>query len=88
MEKIKNIPQGKVKRNIKGAPYKIGNLVKVIFATDETFDNSFMGQVGKIIHYCYSCGCGQSFPDDPMIGIEFNEGVIEEFWKEEIKRLK
>ena len=84
MESMKKIPQGKIRKNISGAPYEISNLVKISSATDETFDHKFMGRVGAIVHYDYSCGCGQSFPDDPMIGVEFSDNMIEEFWKEEM----
>ncbi len=74
----------KIRKNIRHAPYKIGGFVKIVFATDETFDHKFLGNVGKIIYYDYSCGCGQSFPDDPMIGVRFKNKEIGEFWKEEI----
>lgn len=86
--KNKNMLQGKKRKNMKRVPYKIGGFVKIVFATDETFDHKFIGRVGKIVHYDYSCGCGQSFPDDPMIGVKFNSKEIEEFWKEEIITLK
>ncbi len=88
MEEMKNVPQGKISKNIKGAPYEISNHVKIRFAADETFDHKFLGRVGTIVHYDYSCGCGQSFPDDPMIGVEFNDNMIEEFWKEEMIHIK
>ena len=88
MGKMKNTPQGKIRKNIADAPYKIGDLVKVICAADETFDYKCLGSIGEIVHYDYSCYCGQSFPDDPMIGVEFNSREIEEFWKEELITLK
>ena len=81
---MSKVPQGKITKNIEDAPYEIGRTVKIVFATDETFDRRFMGKVGTIVHYDYSCGCGQSFPHDPMIGVQFKSGKIEEFWKEEM----
>ena len=29
-------------------------------------------------------GCGQRFPDDPMIGVRFPDGALQEFWREEL----
>ena len=63
----------------------LNKLVKIIAISDETGNKSYLGQYGKIKYFDYVCGCGQSYPNDPMIGIEFNNGKIEEFWKEELK---
>ncbi|KNB60914.1 hypothetical protein [Chryseobacterium sp. Hurlbut01] len=54
---------------------------------DVTFLNEFSGKKGTIIYFDYNCGCGQAYPNDPMIGVEFNKGEIEEFWKEEVEKL-
>jgi len=88
VETTKNIPEGHVREDIEGAPYAIGQAVTIVFATDETFDQRFMGRTGVIVHYDYSCGCGQSFPRNPMIGVQFESGEIEEFWKEEMTILE
>ena len=85
---MKKLPQGKTRNNIECAPYEIGALVRITFAADETFNHKFMGSVGVIVYYDYSCGCGQHFPCDPMIGVAFNGGEIEEFWREEIMPLE
>lgn len=82
------IPEGNVEHDVKGAPFGIGDLVRIIYATDETFDLKFMGKTGAIVRFNYSCSCGQSYPDNPMIGVEFTDGLIEEFWKEEIVLLR
>lgn len=74
--------------NINGAPFRIGDIVKVIRATDETFDMQYIGQVGTVVHFEYSCGCGQSYPSDPMIGVRFSGFHREEFWKEELVEYK
>ena len=73
--------------DIDGAPYKIGQKVKVLNNPnkDDTFDMKFANKKGEIIFFEYDCGCGQTFPTDPMIGIKFNDGSIDEFWKEELK---
>jgi len=84
VENIKTLPRGKIRVNLKHAPYKIGDHVKVLFSNDSTFRSEFIGLIGEIVHYDYSCNCGQSFPRDPMIGVVFATEEIEEFWKEEI----
>ena len=66
---------------------KIGSIVKVIKGTDETFDTRFLHRVGVVEYFDYDCGCGQSYPNDPMIGVKFPEGVTEEFWSEELAEL-
>lgn len=74
-------------KNVKGAPFKIGEAVRVVGSGDETFDGSYLGRAGIVRFFEYRCGCGQSYPDDPMIGVEFRGGKKEEFWKEELVRL-
>lgn len=73
--------------NVKGAPFKIGEAVRVVGPGDETFDRSYLGRAGVVRYFEYRCGCGQSYPDDPMIGVELRGGKKEEFWKEELVRL-
>ena len=85
---MSKIPQGNITDSIVGAPYEIGELVRIVFAADETCNMRYMRCTGVIVHYNYSCGCGQSFPNDPMIGVEFSDGVVEEFWHEEIVYLR
>jgi hypothetical protein len=72
--------------NINGAPFKINDMVKILNNpnNDETFNSFFSFNEGSVIYFEYDCGCGQNFPDDPMIGVKFNCGAIEEFWKEEL----
>lgn len=54
---------------------------------DETFNIELSGQEGIIKYFNYDCGCGQTYPNDPMIGVEFSGGKKEEYWKEELLRL-
>jgi hypothetical protein len=70
--------------DIDGAPYKIGQSVRVKGLSDEEGEASLLGMIGMVEHFDYSCGCGQSYPDDPMIGVRFFDGRMEEFWKEEL----
>jgi hypothetical protein len=72
--------------DVDGAPFKIGETVKVVSFCDDTADEEFLGCRGTVIYFEYSCGCGQTFPKDPMIGVQF-AGRTAEFWKEELARL-
>ena len=74
-------------KNVDGAPFKIGDKIKVLNNpnNDETFNKLFISKSGLVTYYDYECGCGQNFPDDPMIGVRFENGIVEEYWKEEIK---
>ncbi len=81
------VPQGHVTTDVPGAPFRIGDKVRVVRGTDETFDRRFLRRVGIIEHFEYSCGCGQTYPNDPMIGVKFRSSEVEEFWQEELKLL-
>ena len=70
--------------DVDGAQFGIGERVGVGDSKDETFDRSFKGRVGSVKYFEYDCGCGQSFPRDPMIGVRFRNDDIEEFWAEEL----
>jgi hypothetical protein len=69
--------------DVDGSPFKIGDSVKVVSLADDTADADFLGQQGRVFYFEYSCGCGQTFPDDPMIGVQFGKQKAE-FWKEEL----
>ena len=72
--------------NVPGAPFQLGDRVEItLLSKDDTFDKSLYGATGKVLYFEYDCGCGQSFPSDPMIGVCFFNGEVEEFWKEELK---
>lgn len=77
----------KVAHDVEGAPVKIGQIVRVT-SVDEAEEGTdwakLVGQEGKVVHLEYSCGCGQSYPEDPMIGVEFSDGTVHEFWAEEL----
>ncbi len=76
--------------DIEGAPYKINDKVKVLNNpnNDMTFDYSFANKKGEVVYFEYDCGCGQSFPTDPMIGVRFDVESVEEFWKEELEKVR
>jgi hypothetical protein len=72
--------------DVKGAPFRIGERVRVFSGgPDETFNPRFTGRVGSVKYLEYECGCGQSYPYDPMIGVEFRARETEEFWTEELR---
>jgi hypothetical protein len=74
--------------NVKGVPFRIGERVIVVAATDETCNMDYFGKIGVVVYFEYSCGCGQTYPKDPMIGVQFDDEKTEEFWREEIKKKK
>lgn len=46
-------------------------------------------QPGDLVRVCqreYNCGCGQTFPGDPMIGVRFGTLPMSEFWSEELEQ--
>lgn len=73
--------------DVAGAPYRIGTPVRVVQLVDETGNRRWLGRMGVVKFFDYSCGCGQTYPDDPMIGVEALHGKAEEFWKEELRAL-
>jgi hypothetical protein len=71
-----------------GAPYQPGVEVVVVASAEVkgslTDVSGYIGRRGTVEHLEYSCGCGQHYPDDPMIGVRFLEGDLYEFWFEEL----
>jgi len=74
--------------DIEGAPFKVGERVRVVGGVDETFNKRYLGRIGTVQYFEYQCGCGQSEPNDPMIGVSFLDASTEEFWKEELVRFR
>lgn len=72
---------------VEGSPFQPGGIVKVVSATDlELYDVSkYIGRTGVVKYLEYSCGSGQTYPGDPMIGVDLGEGILEEFWSEELQ---
>ena len=75
-------------RGVPGSPFRIWQDVRIVRRSDDTVSEKFIGRKGMVIYLDYSCGCGQSYPNDPMIGVLFSRGVIEEFWREELRIIK
>jgi hypothetical protein len=76
-----------VRSLVEGSPYQPGQQVLVVQAIDVDICDvgEFVGKRGVVEHLEYSCGCGQSYPDDPMVGVRFADGDLQEFWREELR---
>lgn len=74
---------------IAGAPVQPQGRVRVVAVTDAGIHDvsAFLGAEGTVEYLEYTCGSGQSFPGDPMIGVRFEDGALEEFWFEELNKL-
>lgn len=81
------MPRSPIYNDVAGAPYKIGDRVRVVRGTDETFDGAYKGRRGAVAYFEYKCGCGQTYPNDPMIGVRMADGQCAEFWAEELALL-
>lgn len=70
--------------DVVGAPVKIGQEVQIYDLCDDTVEIVYIGCCGVVEYLEYNCGCGQVYPESPMIGVRFADGSIEEFWAEEL----
>lgn len=91
---------GVLKRYVEGSPFQLGDRVQFVMASDETIttddpedDDAIyvpLGSVGVVVHLDYSCGCGQVYPGEPMIGVALDgweplpDNKLPEFWPEEL----
>jgi hypothetical protein len=80
-----------VHHRVDGAPYQPADPVRVVMSAEQkgtlTDVSDFIGRAGFVEYLEYSCGCGQRYPDDPMIGVRFADGALQEFWREELAPL-
>jgi len=82
---VKKAPTRTCFDSVEGAPFSIGESVVVSSLSDDSADPSFLFKRGIVDHLDYTCGCGQTYPQDPMIGVRFPSGEVEEFWREELR---
>lgn len=77
-----------IREPVPGAPYQPGDPVTVVDAVDvEIHDvSSHVGRRGRVAYLEYDCGSGQSYPGDPMVGVDLEGGGSEEFWPEELAK--
>jgi hypothetical protein len=75
-----------IRERVEGSPYQPGQSVLVVQAVDvDIYDvGEFVGRTGVVEHLEYECGCGQHYPGDPMVGVRFADGDLQEFWREEL----
>lgn len=81
-------PSSPILVNVRGAPFHIGQAVRVRCIADTTLPRRFVGRRGLVKYLEYGCGCGQSYPHDPMVGVRLSDGAVQEFWREELARLR
>lgn len=63
--------------------HDLNTLVKVTSATDDTFNDKFMGMIGTVIDHDGRGGVGNT-KKDPLHRVEFDNGLVESFWYEEL----
>lgn len=84
-----NLRANPIYERVEGSPFQPGDLVEVVAAVDrEVHDvSSLVGRRGRVAYLEYDCGCGQSRPGDPMVGVALGDdgSVTEEFWGEELR---
>lgn len=79
-----------IRKDVEGAPFKIGDEIVVGTGTDETFLEDMKGAMGTVIGFNYKGGTGQTYPTDPLVMVLFpavdglDNELVEGFWKEEI----
>jgi len=78
----------KITTPVKGAPFPPSQAVRVVGVCDETGYPRLVGLCGRVVYLNYDCGCGQTHPGDPMIGVLFASGRTYEFWREELEALR
>ena len=80
------VPAGRIREHVPGAPRQPGDAVLVVAAIDPNVHDvsEHVGKTGRVDYLNYDCGCGQRYPDEPMIGVVLADGTEEEFWPEEL----
>lgn len=74
-------------KNVPGAPFNIGDRVKVVKAVDETCAVKFIGHQGIVARFDYRGAVGQSYPGDPLVVVVIGQETSS-FWKEELELVK
>jgi hypothetical protein len=77
-----------IRKDVEGAPFKIGDEIVVGTGTDETFLEDLKGLMGTVIGFNYKGG--KTYPTDPLVMVlipavdGLDNELVEGFWKEEI----
>lgn len=79
-----------MRHHVEGATYQPGERVLVVRAIDRYVHDvsELVGKEGAVEHLEYECGCGQHYPEDPMVGVRFGDGQLQEFWREELQQIE
>ena len=82
-------PEGNVMapKRVPGAPFQVGNRVRVVKIIDDTGGHGTIGMVGTVVGLEYESGSGQSYPDRPLLEVAFRapSGVTCWYWPEELE---
>lgn len=78
-----------VRQAVPGSPFQPGERVNVTSVCDEVGREcgygEYVGRRGVVEYLEYACGCGQHYPDDPMVGVRLDGGgEVLEFWRDEL----
>lgn len=79
----------KVYEDFKGAPFKIGEKVVIswIPGSENVSDIlSYIGCTGTVSHFNYVESIADTYPYDPMTGVLFEDGRVEYFETERLRR--
>ena len=86
---------GSIKRyeRVEGSPFQPGDRVQITQAVDAEVDvhpvtgRAYIGLAGVVEYLEYDCGCGQRFPDEPMIGVLIDGEVwsVGEQWQKSVR---
>lgn len=86
------VPPGFVSSDVPGAPFSIGQELRVrpradiADPDDETFRAElYAGRVGCVVAFRFECIAGEKFPDDPIVKVRFADGTEDLFWSDELE---
>ena len=86
-------PHGRIYGTVEGAPVQPKDWVTITQVIDEAGEAvgcaEWIGHKALVVYLEYDCGCGQTYPGDPMIGVRIHcQGVKHEYWHEELRLLE
>lgn len=85
------------RHHVEGSPFQPGQKVVVVASVDPPEEAAnvcdFVGKTGLVEHLERlrlesDSGTGEEYPGDPMIGVRFEDGEIQEFWYEELRLIR
>lgn len=73
-----------LRRDVPGAPLKVGTAVRIVTALDESADDRFAGRQGVVCGYVYDCPREQ-FPQRPLLLVQVGALGEELFFVDELR---